>query len=80
MAIFLERLGVPNYKVSTEDHVWNLVFFDNQWLHMDLTWNDPVMPDGRDVIQHKFFLITTAQLHKEDDTQHNFNPIYFKEA
>jgi transglutaminase/protease-like cytokinesis protein 3 len=80
MAIFLERLKVPNYKISTDDHIWNLVFFDNLWLHLDLTWNDPVMPDGRNALLHTFFLIDTKQLHKEDSSQHNFNPYYFKEA
>ena len=74
MALFLEKLNIPNFKVAktpdptndTEGHVWNAVYLDNKWLHLDLTWDDPVSNDGQDYLQHKYFLITTEQLKSID--------------
>lgn len=76
MALFLEKMNIPNFKVAktpekneeTEGHVWNAVFLNNQWLHLDLTWDDPVSSDGKDYLQHKYFLITTDQLEEADTT------------
>lgn len=77
MSLFLDRMGVPNHKVSNEKHVWNLVYLDGQWLHLDLTWDDPVTPDGRARLDHYFFLVTTDELEeldrKLDTTDHVFD-------
>ena len=73
MALFLEKWGIKNFKVATElvqtdvsGHVWNAVFLDNKWLHLDLTWDDPVSDDGKDYLQHKYFLITSKELAAAD--------------
>ena len=68
----------PEDNQNSEGHVWNAVYLDNQWLHLDLTWDDPVSNDGTDYLQHKYFLITTAQLEEVDSsgevkvTEHQF--------
>lgn len=80
MKIYLDKLGVPNYKISNSNHIWNLVYLDGQWLHLDLTWDDPVTTDGSNILLHKFFLISTDELHKLDATGHNFNAEYYPEA
>lgn len=74
MALFLEKMEIKNFKVATElmqenisGHVWNAVFLDNKWLHLDLTWDDPVSDDGKDYLQHKYFLISTEELEKTDN-------------
>jgi len=85
MALFLTKLQVLNFKVAmTPDdmeeragHVWNAVFINNEWLHLDLTWDDPVSSDGLDYLQHKYFLVTTDQLKEADQgevtvTEHDF--------
>lgn len=73
MAIFLEKMQIKNFKISTElmqenasGHVWNALYLDNRWVHLDLTWDDPVSEDGKDYLQHKYFLITTEELEKAD--------------
>ena len=74
MALFLEKLNIPNYKIARtpdnntekEGHVWNALYIDNQWYHLDLTWDDPVSKDGKDYLQHTYFLITTSQLKEAD--------------
>ena len=80
MKIYLDKLGVPNYKISNSNHIWNLVYLDGQWLHLDLTWDDPVTTDGSNILLHKFFLISSNELHKLDATGHNFNTEYYPEA
>lgn len=77
MALFLEDLGVKNYKVSSENHVWNAVELNHVWYHLDLTWDDPITSDGSDVLEYNFFLITTSELKEIEDQEHIFrNDIY----
>lgn len=74
MALFLIKLNIPNFKVAmtpednenVDGHVWNAVYLNNNWYHLDLTWDDPVSNDGKDYLQHKYFLITTKELKEID--------------
>lgn len=79
MAIFLTNLKIKNYKVSTDKHVWNVALINGNWLHLDLTWDDPITNDGSNIIDHKFLLINTKQLLENEKTQHNFNTNIYKE-
>ncbi len=79
MKLFLDRLEIPNYKVSNKNHIWNLVYLDGKWLHLDLTWDDPVTSDKSNVLLHKFYLIDTDVLLKLDTTNHEFNKEYYPE-
>ncbi len=72
MELFLEKMGIRNYKVSSEMHVWNVVEINGRWYHIDLTWDDPVASDGRNYLDHSYFLINTQQLLSIEGTQHNF--------
>ena len=78
MALFLEKLNIPNFKVSTESHVWNLVYYNNDWFHMDLTWDDPI--SGNSSYKNMFFLINTEELLRLDVEQHNFDLTIVTEA
>lgn len=86
LAIFLDKLGIKNYKISNEvangeeGHVWNYVLIDNKWYHIDLTWDDPLTVDGSDVLIYDFFLITTEELEKKATDKHNFNKEYYLET
>lgn len=93
MAIFLTKLGFNNFKVattpeemtnSTTGHIWNAVYFNNNWVHIDLTWDDPVGIDGTDYLFHTYFLVSSDAMHEADQgetvvEEHNFNPIYYLE-
>ena len=80
MSIYLNTLGFQNYKITSENHVWNLVNLDGIWYHLDMTWDDPVASDGNQYLIHNFFLISTDQLHKLDSVEHNFDPNVYSEA
>ncbi|MCM1052587.1 MAG: hypothetical protein NC483_01230 [Ruminococcus sp.] len=91
MAIFLSNMGYNNFKIATtngdeknvEGHVWNAVEINGEWLHLDLTWDDPVSSDGKDYLYHKYFLINTEELNTADSnitsTEHNFDPSIYTE-
>ena len=79
MAIFLNRLGVPNFKVSSEKHVWNAVYIYDKWLNLDLTWDDPVTLDGTNHLLYDFYLIDTETLQKIEVTEHFFNEVAYPE-
>lgn len=93
MAIFLTKIGFNNFKVattpdeisySTTGHIWNAVYLNDEWLHIDLTWDDPVSSDGKDYLFHTYFLVSTEAMKEADQgetviEEHNFNPLFYLE-
>ncbi len=79
MELFLEKLNIKSYKISSDKHIWNAVFVDNTWQHLDLTWDDPVASDGNDYLEFNYFLIDTKKLLSLDTTEHVFNQEVFSE-
>lgn len=93
MAIFLSKMGYDNFRIATTGaeindekatgHVWNAVYVDNEWVHLDLTWDDPVSTDGKNYLYHKYFLIDSDELKTADSNitsnEHNFNKAIYTE-
>jgi transglutaminase/protease-like cytokinesis protein 3 len=93
MAIILSELGYENFKVATTKeelknknagHIWNAVKIDNEWLHIDLTWDDPVSEDGKNYLYHKYFLVNDEKLKEADKgdvnvDEHNYNKSIYLE-
>lgn len=73
MMLFLEKFNIPNYKISTENHVWNYVKIDDKWWHLDLTWDDPVSLDGKNILDNSYFLINDATLFSIEKNEHNYD-------
>lgn len=80
MAIYLNKLGIKNYKITSKNHIWNLVELDGTWYHLDVTWDDPVASDGNQYLIHNFFMISTDKLLSLDRLEHNFNTNTYLEA
>lgn len=81
MAVMLEKLGIKNFRVASGSHIWNAVYVNNNWLHLDLTWDDPVVKSGKDILDHSYFLIDNDTLAKLDEIekQHEFNKNFYIE-
>lgn len=81
MALFLDRLGVKNFRVASSTHVWNVVYLNNEWFHIDVTWDDPITkkPNSNE-LTHKFYLITTDTLESYNIEEHDFSKIIFGEV
>lgn len=67
----LDRLSIPCYVVvgestppgaQTQSHMWNIVRIDGEWYHLDLTWDDPVLEKGGDMISYAYFNVTDRQI------------------
>lgn len=84
MQLFLEKLDINNFRVSSEEHVWNALYINGEWLNLDLTWDDPVYSDGSNGITYDYFLVTTKQLKEKDQNsskvEHNFDENHYLEV
>ena len=78
MKLFLDKLNIINYKISNDQHIWNLVYLDGKWYHLDLTWDDPV--SDKNITRDNYFLITYKNLKYLDDGVHYFDESIFKEG
>lgn len=79
MQLILERLNVENFKVTSRNHIWNAVKLNNIWYHLDLTWDDPIVEFGPDILSHNYYLISTHDLLALDITEHTFNQEIYSE-
>ena len=80
MALFLYEFGIDNYKIASDNHIWNLVKINNKWLHLDLTWDDPVTQTGVQKLEDIFILIDNKELKELKVTQHKYDKNIYKEA
>lgn len=78
ISIFLNKLGIENYKISNDTHIWNLVHINGKWVHLDSTWDDPI--SNRNLNRDTYFLIDYEELTKLDDDTHTFNKEIYTEA
>lgn len=76
-SLLLDKLGVRNVRISNNEHIWNLLYINNSWLHMDLTWDDPVNNLNKDVLLYDYYLKSTSDFDKISETKpesaHNFD-------
>ncbi len=80
MSIYLYQLGIPNIRISADNHVWNLVYLNDSWVHLDATWDDPVTNTGEQLLIYDYFLIPYKTLLETDPVEHKFNPDIYIEA
>lgn len=81
MALFLDKLGIKNYKIASDTHVWNYVNIEDAWYHLDLTWDDPVIKNSnKNRLDHTYFLISTKDLEALNNVEHNYNKTVYIEA
>jgi len=82
MAIFLTKINVKNYKVASDTHVWNALYLsdEDKWVHLDLTWDDPVIINSdTNTLLHNFYLIDSKTLKEFDTKNHNFDATVYQE-
>lgn len=79
LVLFLQKMGIENYRVATKTHIWNAVKLDGVWYHIDLTWDDAKYTNGLTFTSYKYFLISTNDLLKINFENHNFNQDIYSE-
>lgn len=79
----LEKLGfevqyVPG-KVGEQLHAWVLVKLDDEWYHIDVTWDDP-LPDRKGEVRYHYFLVSDRQLAQDHSWDYTSFPAATSEA
>lgn len=74
LSFYLDKLDIENIKISNNEHVWNAVYLNNTWYHIDLTWDDPVYTNGYELTIHDYFMLTTDKLLEKNDDYHSIDP------
>ncbi len=71
---FMDMLGIENGTVSgeagNEQHIWNTVKLDNQWYHVDVTWDDPI-GSSFEYTDHSYFNITAKDMALDHTWDHD---------
>lgn len=81
IAIVLDRFDIPNILISNDLHIWNLVYVNNKWYHLDATWDDPILYNGKQTKIYDYYLITSKRLSGIDSSSnHKFDSKYYKET
>ena len=78
MSIFLNKLNIDNYRISNDSHIWNLVYVNGLWKHLDATWDDPISEYNAN--RETYFLISSDELAKLNDETHSFDKDIYQEA
>lgn len=75
-AIALDKINIPNFKINSAEHEWNVIYFNNKWSHIDLTWDDDEINKNNN---RNFFMIDTKTLYSKDKKDHLFAEDYYLE-
>lgn len=64
----LDQVGIESQIVTSSElnHAWNLVKIDNNYYHVDVTWDDPV-PDILGNVYHTYFLLSDSSIQQSGD-------------
>ena len=78
-SLFMDKLNIKNYKVVSNTHVWNVVYVNNSWKHIDLTYDDPSNKYNINNTNYNYYLINSNTLINSNSTEHNFNTQIYSE-
>ena len=73
LAIFLSKIGIDNVRVANNSHTWNALLINNEWKHIDLTWDDPITTNNSDVIIYDYYLISSKDITKKNEKEHYYS-------
>lgn len=54
-------------------HMWNMIYIENEWYHLDVTWDDHTEKNG--VILHGYFNLNSARLKRSHKTDKHFSQL-----
>lgn len=70
----IETLYVNGYAGEEKTpHAWNMVKIDNEWYHMDITFNDP-LPDRGNHASSQYLLISDKEIAKDHEWERERYP------
>ena len=72
-------MNISNVRISNDSHIWNLVKIDDKWLHLDLTWDDPINNLNQDLLVYDYYLLNNDELLKADKDLEENDHLFDKE-
>lgn len=59
----LNELGIETRYLTSQkmNHGWNIVKYNNQWYHVDVTYGDPI-PDLKGFVDYKYFMMNDQEI------------------
>lgn len=65
--MFMDMLEIPCISVkgsddTDEEHAWNMVLINDEWYHIDVTWDDPVPDRNSGIALHHHFNVTDEHM------------------
>lgn len=69
--VLLDRVGIESKIVSSDEmsHEWSVIKLDDEWYHVDSTWDDPVIfideesiEQDVSVVGHEYFLLSDKKI------------------
>lgn len=80
MKYLLDGSGIKSQVVvgesMGENHAWNLVELDNEYYHIDSTWDDPISDNGESILRYNFFNLNDEEM----SVTHEWNKEEYPEA
>lgn len=64
--LFMQELGIPSLIIEAQgmNHAWNYVLVNDEWLFVDVTYDDPV-PNNNRVLRSDYFLLNESNFLKK---------------
>ncbi|MBQ5311089.1 MAG: hypothetical protein ILP19_03485 [Oscillospiraceae bacterium] len=62
---FMDKLGIPCICVTNDDHIWNMVQINENWYHVDTTWDD-MNSESPNFVIHDMVLLSEYGLDTRD--------------
>lgn len=77
----LDRAGIPCITVGSDpmNHAWNLIALDENYYHVDITWDDPVW-DTLGQVFHEYFLLSDKTIGSGDNPHYDWSPSVHAES
>ncbi len=63
----MDMLDVQTICVCDDSHMWNMIEYNGNWYHIDVTWDDPT-PDYENVANHYFFMVSDSFIESYDSS------------
>ena len=67
----MNEIGIEceNVRSIQINHQWNIIKINKKWYHVDVTWDDPIVKNGKETILHDLFMLTEKESQKMHKTK-----------
>ena len=63
---FMDELDIPCICITNKDHIWNMVNINNNWYHVDTTWDD-MNSESPNFVMHEMVMLSEYGLDTRDE-------------